>query len=331
MKHILSIDHGGSKTRAIVCNDCGHVVYACDDISMYRQKPRDCFTWQEHIERLMGKVNDTVGFQQYRVVVVSTNGVNSKSELHNAQSELRKRLKTTGLYVAGDCIAALRGCELSSIPNGISIVLCAGSGLNCAISIDGREIRTLGWRINACDQGGYALGRRIWQSAVDDFNGLGGRTLLSELLLSHYHRKSVGRLITDVSTGRLRFSPEELSPLLFTAISLGDSIALNIVSELAERWLGYVHLMLRESGVANGSHIRVFTSGGLFRDSANTFGKVLENLSSKSSFHLEIKKAEFPPIGGATLLALDKLHCKSLPAAQFEFQHTFKNIKRAFY
>ncbi len=328
MAYILSIDHGGSRTRAIVCADSGQTVYACDDLLMYYpQKPRACFTWQEHIQRLLEKINEKVGAHKYAVAVLSTNGANTPSETRKAKNDLLNMVNASSVHVVGDCVAALRGCELPCFPNGISVVLCAGSGFNCAMSIDGHDIQTLGWRINACDQGGYAIGRRIWQAVVDDFNGLAQKTELSELLLAHYHRKSLGRLIDDISNGKLRFSPEELSPLLFAAVSFGDLIASNIVSELAERWLGYVHLMLKERSIALGSPVKVYTSGGLFMDSSGTFEKALQGISFKSSFHLECLKAKFPPVAGAALLAFGKLHGKSLSEVQTEFQNSFSRMR----
>ena len=307
MKHYIALDHGGTATRGILFSDRGKIINISNDSSLYKAGERRQFSWLEHVSRLLCTLykEDICQPKDCAATILSLNGVNNPQDVKRAAKEFSTINRFGSIRIVNDSIAALRGCHPLHSSDGIEVVLCAGSGLNCAVRCNGERPRSLGWRILAEDQGGYAIGRRIWLAAMDAFNGLGEKTVLVDMLLSAYHRKSFARLIDDISTGHVRFCPEELAPLLYGAVLAGDAVASDIVKELSARWIKYVEVILREQKVQKSSPIDLYLSGGIFVDCSNVMRKGIEEAIIASQFELHSRMACFPPIVGAALLLLD--------------------------
>lgn len=305
MSRLLAIDHGGTTTRAIAMAPSGHIIWRGDDRSLYHAGERRKLTWEEHVSRMMEAINEKIGGRKYDGIIAAINGMNSDQEVWSAERALRLQTGTGNIRVVNDCVAAFRGCELRRLANGVAVLLCAGSGLNCVMGTNGKDIHSLGWRIGARDQGGYAIGRRIWDAVLDDFNGMGKPTMLSKMLLEYYARDEMGVLISDVSSGRLRFEPENLTPLLLAAARDNDAVASGIITELSDRWLGYLRVMLNERLIGAATPVRLYLSGGLFMGEGNPFVKTLINMLPRMPFRMNFHIARFPPVVGAALLLLD--------------------------
>lgn len=307
MKHYVAIDHGGTATRVILCLKSGRAVSILNDHSMYGFGERGKISWREHVGRLLCRLYNDSGIcrSDCENAVLSLNGVNSPQEIQQAENDFRRIAGIRHFRVVNDSVSALRGCHLRRYSDKTEVVLCGGSGLNCAMNVGGQRVQSLGWRIAAQDQGGYAIGRRIWEAAVDAFNGLGEETILVAMLLSFYHRKSFPLLLRDVFGGHLQFATTELAGLLFEAASLNDAVAREIVNDLSKRWIGYVQLVLRERGICPASPIDLYLSGGLFFDQSGVMRTGVENFARMSPFRLRVKMASYPPVVGAALLLLD--------------------------
>ena len=326
MNYYIAIDHGGTKTRAVVFNEHGLIEFSCDDALLLKSGIRNNYNWHERIDCLKKSIDlfmDKKG-AKCSYLMISLNGVNSIADIKKAEQVLQAKIKTKQFKVVSDIFAALRGCELYGVENTPSIVLCAGSGLNCAISKGGKKVKALGWRIGVQDQGGYAIGRKIWDASVDDYNGFGKSTILLQLLLSYYKRKSFGRLIDDISKGIIRFAPEEFALLLFEAVMLNDIKANEIMNETVERWLRYICLLVNESNLNSLDSINLYLSGGLFNERSGLLKRALLQKAQNLYNNFRIRDALLPPIGGAALLLLDKKYNKIIPPSIADvFLHSF--------
>ncbi|NLC32116.1 MAG: hypothetical protein GX781_02315, partial [Clostridiales bacterium] len=110
--------------------------------------------------------------------------------LHDALS-LGLGVQQENLTVINDSLIALRAG--SSKPSGC--ILCAGSGLNCAVRHGPDREYVFGYYVQDRDQGGMALGKRTLQAVFDAHCGLFEPTALTPMVLSHMGCNTVDEML----------------------------------------------------------------------------------------------------------------------------------------
>ena len=309
MDYFIAIDHGGSKTAALAIADDGRVISSYIQANQVRSIGvsetkwiGDIFNAAVHLARSGGfDLNKSAG------VCLSLNGINSPADANRARNEIANALSVQDVDVVNDSVAALRGGVVSWPRKGNVAVLSAGSGMNCCLRTCVGEIRNLGWRINNNDQGGYGLGRRVWNAVVDDYNGLGEKTLLRGMLLSAFELNSTEELLNEVSSGRIMFIPERYAIVLFDAAAKGDVVAKRIIDEVAFRWVRYIEILSLDAKANANEQLRLFLSGGIFNIDNGFMAKALREHSLKRELKVSIRRAMFEPVVGAAFLFIDKM------------------------
>ena len=332
MSRYLAIDHGGTKTELLVFDEKGEVVCRIDDRKLFKAGERRGLKWHQRVRRLLASGFRREEWKNFDSVLISLNGIDTESDRKRADHEAKKYLNLSKVRIVGDGMAALRGTELKESKDAVRVVICAGSGLNVSLKSDGHPYQSLGCRINPHDHGGYGIGRGIWSASLDAYNGLGKPTMLMMLLQKHFRCETFPKLLESVSCGQIPFAPEEFAPLLFIAAHKGDSVAVDMVDELARRWIGYADLMLRECCENLISKVRIYLSGGIFKDKYGVMVKAIRKHVGGISYSSEVKLSRFDPVVGGVMLMLESLYADGIPQKVLvNFQRTLKAVNRRRY
>ncbi len=313
MSRYLAIDHGGTKTELLVFDERGEVVCRADDRKLFEAGERRKLKWNQRVRRLCDhafKEDDLLGFDE---TIISLNGINTERDRRTAVRVGKEQLHLARVRVLGDSVAALRGSDLVMPDDAVCVVICAGSGLNVALKTAGLPCQSLGCRISPCDHGGYGIGRRIWSVSLDAYNEFDKPTMLKRLLQTHFHARSFSRLLELVSCGQTAFAPEEVAPILFEAAHMGDGVAVDMVDEVARRWVGYADLMLRECCKKPVSKVRLYLSGGIFKDKYGVMEAAVRKHAGRMVCQPEVQLSRFDPVVGCALLMLESHYSDSIP------------------
>lgn len=319
MKYYLSIDQGGSKTEALIFDQEGQILAFADDRdfrvpgeSYYEMQGRWiryaaenalqsaglCLTdlggaccslngadWQEDYVRLRRLVSDELGLEEENILIVN------------------------------DCIGAMRG----GTNGGNQAVICAGTGMNCAVrAADGREY-IYGYFVNAPDQGGGAIGTKAWQSILDAYTGLGPETALTELLLEKHGEKTLVDLYKKFTSGQIVFRNYELSPLVMRGAKLGDAVALQIVNTTAERMVCYMEKAVKKLKMEH-EQVTLVLTGGVFKGDGEVLFRTIERFIEKKNLYFVCTAANYEPVAGAALLLLDEIDPELRETAMKQFE-----------
>ena len=313
MSRYLAIDHGGTKTEMLVFDRRGEVVCRADDRGLFKAGERRGLKWHQRVRRLLVDGFKREEWKDFDSILISLNGIDTECDHKRAAYEAKKYLNLANVRIVGDGKTAMRGAELKESKDAVRVVICAGSGLNVSLQSEKCAYQSLGCRINPNDHGGYGIGRRIWSASLDAYNGLGKPTMLMKLLQEHFRCETFPQLLESVSCGRTPFAPEEFAPLLFKAAYKGDGVAADMVDELARRWVGYADLMLRECCENQISKVRIYLSGGIFKDKHGVMVKAIWKHVGCISYPSEVTLSRFDPVVGGVLLILEDLYAGGIP------------------
>lgn len=313
MGRFLAIDHGGSKTALLVFDERGQVILRCSDQGIFKSGERRALKWYQRVQRLLRRLPNEVRRGDFDDVTIALNGINTQDDLERVTKEAQRHIRFGRVQVVGDSIAALRGATSVAVKDVVRVVLYAGSGLNVTLVADGYPYRSLGWRIAPRDQGGYGIGRRIWETSLDAYNGIGKPTSLLRLLQEHFRCRPFPRLVAEVGCGHVPFIPEALPSLLFRAVSQNDDVAQRMVEDLSVRWLGYVDALVRDCCREPYPKIEVYLAGGIFKDRHSVMERSLKGCAKNLPYRVDVAVAEHEPVVGCALLRLDVAHKGEIP------------------
>ena len=262
--YYLAVDQGGTKTEAAVFTEQGRILGVGDDRD--RRMPDERYTQiqREMIGIAASRALDAahLSLDQLSGACLALNGADWPHEypaLALMASDVL-RLAVERVTVINDCIGAMWAVR----EGGNRGVICAGTGLNCAVQRVGAPPFLYGYFINDSDQGGSALGKAAFSAIIDAHNGLGPDTSLLDATLRHYASASLEALYMDITAGRIDFKPKDLSPLLMSAARGGDAVARRILETTADRLARYVLCGIEHVGIP-GEPLTLVLSGGVFK------------------------------------------------------------------
>ena len=318
MKYYLSSDQGGSKTEALVFNEEGCILAFGDDRdlrvpgeSYYQLQGR----WIRYAaEKALGKLELTT--KDLSGACCSLNGADWPEDYDRLCKLVHNELgiPESEILIVNDCIGAMRG----GTDQGNQGVICAGTGMNCAVcKADGSEY-IYGYFVNPLDQGGGALGTRVWQSILDAYTGVGPTTCLSELILEKYGEPDLVSLYKKFTGNKIPFKNYDLSPLLMRAGKCGDKVALDILETAAARMLRYIEKAMRKLNFGSETLTLVLT-GGVFKGDGEILYQMIERNIREQELHIVCVQPQYEPVAGAALLLLDRLGCTKQPKVCEQF------------
>lgn len=320
MKYVLGIDQGGSKTCVMVCNGEGTILGvgygrgAC-------HSSQGMAAAMEGVSTAASQALDQAGIrtEQLEQIAGGMTGVDWPYEAALLRENLSMTLAVPPerIAVVNDCIIALRAATSSAA----GCILCAGSGLNCAVRDGkGREY-TYGFYIEDRMQGGAALGRRAIQAVYDGESGLMEKTPLTEAILEHMHCATADELLYRQVSAGLDGAEILAIPRILEAYALGgDPVACEVLRQFGEDIARYVTCGLRKMDMLQ-SETEVVLSGSIFKCRAPVLVDTVTKLILAQAPHARIIESEYEPVVGGVLLALDQL--ENIDAALVQ-----KHIKR---
>jgi len=228
-------------------------------------------------------------------------GANWPEEIDMLTREFRARFNARNVSVSNDCVVALRGGTEKSD----AIVLCAGSGFNGAVMVDGRIRHVFNNYVDPADQGGQALGGRALQAVFESHLGIRGKTVLTQKLMDYFGYGEVDQLLLGRDRGKLKYPLQTAVPILIDAALQNDAAALDIIFSFSTSIARYAAGSLKKYGLI-GKDCDIVLSGGVFKSEHPLFFETIAAEIHRVSSQACVVNAEYEPVVGAALLGLEE-------------------------
>jgi N-acetylglucosamine kinase-like BadF-type ATPase len=203
----------------------------------------------------------------------------------------RALVRSEHYKITHDAEIALSGAHAG----GPGIIIIAGTGsMAFGRNGQGEMARAGGWGYVFGDEGGaFDLVRRALRSLLAAEEGWGAKTSLTDLLLKATRFPTANRLLHGFYTpewNRARIA--ELAPLVSQAAAAGDTVAVGIVEEAAERLAWYVEGV--HANIFRGQPTPVAGIGGVFESSLlrDAFSGHVHRLIASPVVPLQLEPAE---------------------------------------
>ena len=318
MKYYLSIGQGGSKTDALIFTQEGRILAFADDRDL--RAPGESYyqlqgRWIRYAaEKAAEKAELTL--KDLSGACCSLNGADWPEDYVRLRKLVSNELGLAeeNIRIVNDCIGAMRG----GTGGGNQAVLCAGTGMNCAVrAADGREY-IYGYFVNAPDQGGGAIGTKAWQSILDAYTGLGPKTMLTELLLEQHGESDLTELYKKFTSNQIVFKNYNLSPLVMRGAKMGDDVSRDIVDTAAKRMVCYMENAAKKLELLN-EQVTLVLTGGVFKGDGEVLFQAIEHHIGQKGLKFICTPAHYEPVAGAALLLLDELEPQKRASAMEKF------------
>ena len=186
-------------------------------------------------------------------------------------------------------------------------ILCAGSGLNCAVQ-NGEDCFVYGFYIPDEYQGGWSLGKKAVQAVFDAHMGLLEKTELTPRLLEHFQAQSVDELLYMQVMGKIKSSDYLNLPIILEeAACRGDRTAGNIWIQYGKRIVVYLEARMRKMGILE-CDTDIVLSGSIFKCKFQGFQDAVEREILKKMPGANVIAAEYEPVIGAVLMGLKRMN-----------------------
>lgn len=306
MKYFLGIDQGGTKTQAIVADYEGNILGSGLSRGACHSTHGMDYAMQAIMEAAaQGARQAGIPLEKIDRIAGGLTGIDWPGEDELIRSALEERFSVPRgrIHIVNDCIIAMR----AAAPDGAGAVLCAGTGLNCAVR-DGRGGEyTYGFYIPDEDQGGIALGRRSLQAVYNAQSGIGGPTLLTDMILEVTGCESTDALLRRQTEGKLEVGLiAQLPRVLEKAALMRDETALEILCSFGRDAARYVVCGLARFDLLEEA-VPVVLSGSVFKCEAPVLLDTIRGEILKKASRAVIVESEYEPIIGALLLGLDHI------------------------
>jgi N-acetylglucosamine kinase-like BadF-type ATPase len=301
-KLFLGVDGGKSKTYCLLARVNGRVIgwgRSGSSDKYYRplDEALDEIALAVHRACKMAVISPTeVAYGAFGLA-----GADWSEDFEELKNNLDQRRISQRVLVKNDMHIALR----ANVPNGVGILISAGTHLAAAIRLaDGNEWHS-GW-FSVDGAGGVYAGKRVFWAVMRAEDGRGHPTALTQLLLEVSGKDTPLSLLRDLSAGRLDDSFfASLAPLLFQAHQeFHDPVAAVIITEMGEDISLWATGLLDRFQLVH-EPIPIILSGGIFKtEDPLLVDTILQKVHERVP-RAEIRKACFEPVIGALLYAYE--------------------------
>jgi N-acetylglucosamine kinase-like BadF-type ATPase len=299
---ILAIDQGGSKTVALVCDREGNILGIGTGFGACH--------FGDGLEKAMQAVSIAVdealegagmGYDGISSISAGLAGANWPDEFVMLENALKEMSGVDDVTVYNDCLIALRG----GTDNPNAVVLCGGTGLNCAVTTEDGTIRVYNNYIDDMDQGGGSLGARTLLAVFQSEIGILPPTVLRERTLEFFGIDKVDDMLLGYQRKLLNKPLKEVAFLLFEAADQDDTVALGVIHAFGVSLSRYVVAGAQQYGLI-GKPFDVVLSGGIFKAHNTLLQDTICSEVHRSAATAEIINAEYEPIVGALVMGVEK-------------------------
>lgn len=304
MGYILGIDQGSSKTQVVIGDHKGKIIGigksygACHSVSGL-SKAMEAIS--QAVRQAFDECNLT--WKDVDVIAAGLTGVDWDYEVELLTNELHRLSGVENIILKNDCIIAMR----AGSTNEYRAVICAGSGLNCAIHKDGDEEFVFGFYIDDEFQGGSGLGRACLKAVINSAIGLEEETVLTNMLLEYFEVKTIDELLYMKTKEKIKHNQYLYLPILLEQAALKeDRVALSVWERFGRQFGRYIAVGLKRFELLD-TEVDVVLSGSIFKCKCAILKQAVEDEILSTAHKAKIIDAEYEPIVGAYLLGLDHL------------------------
>lgn len=269
---LIGVDGGGTHSVAVAVYPNGKVAAAAHGgglnyhnvgISLVRRR----------LESLVSRLCRQCGEERVLKVCVGMSALDQPADRGTLSHFTGGSLTADQLDLQSDAYIALMG--LTQGRPGIIVISGTGS-MVLLMDAQGRQHASGGWGYLLGDAGsGYTLAREGLLSVIDEAEGLGGSTRLTEHALAYFHTDNPRGLIDRIYDRRT--APDQFAGFarwVLEEAGGGDEAAVAVVSRNMERLARQTAALARQEPLA----YRVGLYGGVFRHSALARGLFEQNL-----------------------------------------------------
>jgi N-acetylglucosamine kinase-like BadF-type ATPase len=314
VKYVIGIDQGASKTHAIVSDEYGIVLGMGKSYGACHSS--DGMTHaitavKEAVDQALEQSG--ISIQEIELIAAGMTGVDWDFEGALLTKALREAFPTEKVIVVNDCIIAMRAGTRRSY----GCVLCAGSGLNCAVRNENGDQIIYGFYIDDEFQGGYSLGKKTIRAVIDSHIGLKGETKLTRMILDYFNVDTVDELLYRKMTNAVTSKDYLHLPIILEeAAAQNDTVALKVLADYGKNIAMYAVRGMEKLSMLN-MGVDIILSGSIFKCKLPILREAVSLEVHKYAINAKIVDAVYEPIVGAALLGLDSLN-KVIPEEVYD-------------
>ena len=315
MKHVLGIDAGGTKTRALLADESGRVL---SDASGGGANLRT--HGELGVEKVLHAVVEEAEAKagvRADAVAVGIAGADRPDDHAVLRAILHRIGFRSRVVVTNDArVAFIAGSELR-----VGLALVCGTGsIAWGRNAEGRIARSGGWGWHLGDEGsGFWIGERAIRAALRAADGRSPKTALEEAVVAHFRLKKLDGIIHSVYDQEYpRHEVALFSVAVSDAARSGDAVARAILAEAARELTLAAESVIARLELA-GSHYDVVLAGGTFRALPGLQADVARALAGKGA---RVRPLTEEAATGAVRLALEELAADPLSSSENRVRKT---------
>jgi len=305
MAYYIGIDGGGSKTKAVLCDESLNVIYES------QSGPSNFLTIgvEEVSQTILELINDccissNISHSDLDHIVLGTTGA---GRVNDAKKLERTFIRNSGTLdyvinvftVVSDARIALEG----AFNGDVGSILIAGTGsIMFGKDKKGNVHRVGGYGRLIGDEGsGLTIGRQGLNLIAKFYDGRGKETILTDKVEKIFNISNEQQLISSVYNDDLAI--QSIAPLVMESVEEGDQLCKEILDHEIDELL--LHIMAMRQKL-NEEKMKIVFIGGTI-SSANIYSKILIEKINLFLPNIQIMEAEYPPEVGAVILAKQNL------------------------
>ena len=261
MFHVLGIDAGGTKTVCLLADDQGRIVSRARGEGANLQAVGEL-----QVEKVLHDVMEQASGDRDLVpaaICLGIAGVDRQDDHEIVRGIMRRIGFKARIRIVNDALVALE----AGAPGLPGVVIISGTGsIAYGRNAAGEAARSGGWGYMLGDEGsGYWIGRAALRAVLREADHRGPRTVLTPMLLEHFHVAQPQALLREVYHNNLK--PAAIGALagcVQAAFTEGDHTAVGILRRAADELEGAALSVARRLGLV-GDSFSFILSGGIFR------------------------------------------------------------------
>ena len=304
----IGIDGGGTKTKCVLADDQLKII-ASAQAGATNPFSVGINNSSEILFGLIQNVLKKVGGSSVSSVVIGLAGAGIKNNSEKLKKHLKSLAEQDGIFL--NRIKVLNDAEITlegAFAGNAGIILIAGTGsIVLGKNNGGQFFRVGGFGKIIGDEGsGYSIGRKGLQCISKNFDGRGGKTLLTKIVTKKFGINNNEELIAKVYSSN--FNVAGFAEYVIDAARLGDKTSREILMYESDELINHIFPLYEILGSIK---INLCFSGGLLL-SKNYYSNLLRRKIKKVFKDIQIKQIIYPPEIGAVLLSQNFQSLKSL-------------------
>lgn len=300
MRHVLGIDAGGTKTRALLADETGRVVGRGLGGGANLKTDGELEV-EKVLHRVIEEAEAEAGTKP-DAIALGIAGADRPEDHALLRAILRRMGFRQRVLVTNDAHIAL----VAGSPSRVGLALICGTGSIAWGQNAGGEIaRAGGWGWHVGDEGsGFWIGVRAVRAALKASDGRGPLTALVRPLLDHFEMTGVEDIVRVVYAGDFpRHRIALFAPRVAEAAAEGDAAAREILEAAAAELAEAAQSVIRRLGLP-GRPYDIVLSGGTFAAVPSLAEAVASLLRAPAA---SVRLLTDEPAAGAVRLALEQL------------------------